>query len=120
VSSYADVIFAGGPIYTADSSGRRMVGATTRHGRPAEAVAVAGGKIVAVATSDDAELRELRGPATELIDLRGRALMPGFQDAHVHPAFAGVTMMGCNLIGAATLDEALGRIKTYGDAHPDV
>jgi len=120
VSSYADVIFAGGPIYTADSSGRRMVGATTRRGRPAEAVAVAGGTIVAVATSDEAELRELRGPATELIDLRGRALMPGFQDAHVHPAFAGVTMMGCNLIGASTLDEALGRIKAYGDAHPDV
>ena len=120
MSSYADVIFAGGPIYTADSSGRRMVGATTRRGRPAEAVAVAGGTIVAVATSDEAELRELRGPATELIDLRGRALMPGFQDAHVHPAFAGVTMMGCNLIGASTLDEALGRIKAYGDAHPDV
>ena len=120
MSSYADVIFAGGPIYTADSSGRRMVGATTRRGHPAEAVAVAGGTIVAVATSDEAELRELRGPATELIDLRGRALMPGFQDAHVHPAFAGVTMMGCNLIGASTLDEALGRIKAYGDAHPDV
>src|SRR5215469_1239847 len=97
-----------------------MVGATTRRGRPAEAVAVAGGTIVAVATSDEAELRELRGPATELIDLRGRALMPGFQDAHVHPAFAGVTMMGCSLIGAATLDEALGRIKAYGAAHPDL
>ena len=120
MSSYADVIFAGGPIYTADTSGRRMVGATTRRGRPAEAVAVAGGRIVGVAPADDAELRELRGPGTELIDLRGRALMPGFQDAHVHPAFAGVTMMGCNLIGATTLDEALGRIKAYGDAHPDV
>jgi predicted amidohydrolase YtcJ len=120
LSSYADVIFAGGPIYTADPSGTRMVAAATRRGRPAEAVAVAGGKIVAVATSDDAELRELRGPATEVVELRGRALMPGFQDAHVHPAFAGVTMMGCNLIGAATLDEALGRIKAYSAAHPDV
>jgi predicted amidohydrolase YtcJ len=119
LSSYADVIFAGGPIYTADASGRRMAAAVTRRGRPAEAVAVAGGKIVAVATSDDTELRELHGPATEVVELRGRALMPGFQDAHVHPAFAGVTMMGCNLIGAATLDEALSRIKAYADAHPD-
>ena len=119
MSSYADVIFAGGPIYTADASGRRMVGATTRAGRPAEAVAVAGGKIVAVATADDAELRELRGPDTEIVGLRGRALMPGFQDAHVHPAFAGVTMMGCNLIGASTLAQALDRIKAYGAAHPD-
>ena len=47
------------------------------------------------------------------------ALLPGFQDAHVHPAFAGVTMVGCNLIGAATLDEAVGRIEAYAAAHQD-
>src|SRR6202000_3428873 len=45
--------------------------------------------------------------------------LPGFQDAHVHPALAGVTMLGCNLIGAATLDEALGRIRDYAAAHPE-
>ena len=120
MSSYADLIFSGGPIYTADAAGRHLVPATGKGGRPADSVAVAVGKIIAVSAADDAELRELRGPDTEVIDLAGRALLPGFTDAHVHPAFAGVTMVACNLIGAATLDEALGRIKTYADQHPDL
>lgn len=119
MSSYADVIFSGGAIYTADHSGTRVVRASTVKGAPTDAVAVAGGKIITVAASDDAELRELRGPGTEVIKLGDRALLPGFQDAHVHPAFAGVTMMGCNLIGAATLDVALDRIRAYSAAHPD-
>jgi predicted amidohydrolase YtcJ len=120
LSSYADVIFSGSAIYTADGSGRRMVKASTAKGAPADAVAVAGGKIITVAASHDAELRELRGPDTEVIELGDRALLPGFQDAHVHPAFAGVTMMGCNLIGAATLDEAFDRIRAYSATHPEV
>ena len=37
----------------------------------------------------------------------------------MHPAFAGVTMMGCNLIGAASLAQALARISAYADAYPD-
>jgi predicted amidohydrolase YtcJ len=120
MSTFADVIFSGGAIYTAAFDGSRLVSATGYSGRPADSVAVAGGKIVAVSAAEDAELRELRGPDTEVIDLRGRALLPGFTDAHVHPAFAGVTMVACNLIGAATLDEALARIRAYGDAHPEL
>jgi predicted amidohydrolase YtcJ len=119
LSSYADVIFSGSAIYTADGSGTRLVKASTAKGAPADAVAVAGGKIILVAASGDAELRELRGTATEVIELGDRALLPGFQDAHVHPVFAGVTMTGCNLIGAATLEDALDRIMAYSAAHPD-
>ena len=119
MSSFADLIFSGGPVYTADPAGRRLVRATAADGRLADAVAVAGGKIVAVATADDSELAEVRGPSTEVVDLAGRSLLPGFQDAHVHPAFAGVTMVSCNLIGAATLTEALARISAYAAAHPE-
>jgi predicted amidohydrolase YtcJ len=51
----ADVIFAGGPVYTADRGGRRLVRATAADGRPATAVAVARGAIAAVGSeSDDA------------------------------------------------------------------
>ncbi len=117
MAGYADVIFGGGAIYTADPDGRRLVPATAADGRPATAVAVAGGSVVAVGAADDAAV--LAGPQTEFADLRGRALVPGFQDAHVHPAFAGVTMIGCNLIGAATLDEAIARIGAYAAAHPE-
>ncbi len=110
----ADLVFTGGPVYTADQARRRLVPA----GPGASAVAVAGGRIIAVAAAGSRPVRELTGPATEIIDLGGRALLPGFQDAHVHPAFAGVTMVGCNLIGAASLDEALARIRSYADARP--
>jgi predicted amidohydrolase YtcJ len=119
---HADLVFSGGPVYTPDQARRRLVpaGPAAGDGPQATAVAVAGGKIAAVGTAGDPQIRDLTGPATEVIDLRGRALLPGFQDAHVHPAFAGVTMVGCNLIGAASLDEALGRIRSYADARPDL
>jgi predicted amidohydrolase YtcJ len=114
-----DLVLAGGPVYTADASGTRVVRAAGRDGRPATAAAVTGGRIAAVGDENDPGIRDLAGPATQLVSLRGRALLPGFQDAHVHAAFAGVTMLGCNLIGAETLDEALARIAAYARAHPD-
>jgi predicted amidohydrolase YtcJ len=115
----AELVFAGGAIYTADPSHRRMVPAQAADGSPASSVAVVGGRIAAIGSAADPRIQELIGPVTEVIDLRGRALLPGFQDAHVHPAFAGVTMTGCNLIGATTLDEALARIAAYGHEHPE-
>jgi predicted amidohydrolase YtcJ len=119
MSTHAELVCTGGPVYTADATGRRVVPATGPGGRPASAVAVVGGRIAAIGDAADDHFRELTGPRTEVIDLSGRALLPGFQDAHVHPAFAGVTMIGCNLIGARTLDEALGRISAYARAHPE-
>jgi predicted amidohydrolase YtcJ len=119
MTTHAELILAGGPLYTADASGARMVRAAGPGGRPASAVAVVGGRITAIGDAEDDYFNELTGPGTEVVDLYGRALLPGFQDAHVHPAFAGVTMIGCNLIGARTLDEALARISAYARAHPE-
>ena len=96
-----------------------MVQATADDGSPASSVAVVGGRIEAIGNAGDPQIQDLIGPATEVIDLRGRALLPGFQDAHVHPAFAGVTMIGCNLMGAASLDDALARIAGYAEQHPE-
>jgi predicted amidohydrolase YtcJ len=115
----ADLVFTGGTSYTPDQSRRRLVPlAVVPGGPPATAVAVQGGKIVAVGHAADQEIADLIGPRTEVVQLRGGALLPGFQDAHVHPAFAGVTMIGCNLIGAATRTEALDRIAAYTRGHP--
>ena len=119
MSEFADVIFGGSAIYTADRTRRRLIRAAAPGGSPASAVAVADGAIAAVGSEDDTVFSDLRGPSTERVDLGGRALLPGFQDAHVHPAFAGVTMIGCNLIGAATLEEAMSRIGAYAAAHPE-
>ena len=131
----ADLIFTGGRIYTVLPDERRMVPATGRgeaassedtsdgagigivDGPPATAVAVRGGRIVAVGSDD--EIRDLAGSQTETVPLGGRPLLPGFQDAHVHPAFAGITMLRCDLDGAEDLDGALARIRAYAQAHPD-
>jgi predicted amidohydrolase YtcJ len=117
--THAELVLAGGPVYTPDAAGRRMIPAAAPGGRPATAVAVAGGRIAAVGAASDARIAELTGPRTEVIDLHGRALLPGFQDAHVHPAFTGVTMAACNLMDAATLPAALEVIGAYARAHPE-
>ena len=68
---YAQTVFVDGPVFTADTVRSRA------HG-----VAVGAGRIMAVGGD---EIRDLIGPATEVIDLAGKMLVPGFQDAHVHP-----------------------------------
>jgi predicted amidohydrolase YtcJ len=115
----AELVFAGGAVYTADASRLRVTPAAAADGGPASAVAVVGGRIEAIGNAADRDIQDLIGPATEVIDLRGRALLPGFQDAHVHPAFAGITMIGCNLMGAASLAETLARISDFARQHPE-
>ena len=68
---YADLLFAGGAVYTADPA------------RPwAEAVAVRDGRILAVGQASD--LAEFRGPDTVVTNLTGRLLLPGFTESHIH------------------------------------
>jgi hypothetical protein len=67
----ADLIFTAGRVWTVEAVPRE-----------ARAVAVQGDRIVKVGT--DAEALALRGPATEVIDLHGRLLLPGFIDGHTH------------------------------------
>jgi len=79
----ADRIFVNGYVYTADA-GRSV----------AQAVAIRDGLIVAV--GDSASVGTLAGPDTQLIDLAGRMLMPGLQDAHIH-ALGIIAGEGCDL-----------------------
>ncbi|WP_239080516.1 amidohydrolase [Paractinoplanes brasiliensis] len=65
-----------------------------------------------------AELRELVGPRTEVVDLGGRLLVPGFQDAHVHAVMGGVELGQCDLTGTTDRDEYLRRVRKYAEAHP--
>ena len=85
-----DLILTGGRIFTADS------------GRPwAEALAVRGDRIVAVGRSDS--VRRLAGPRTRAVDLGGRTVIPGLNDAHAHP---GPELRGTR-VAAATGDAGL-------------
>jgi predicted amidohydrolase YtcJ len=101
-----DVVFAGGRIFAAD-------------GRAAfdGAVAVRGGRIVAVGSGD--EIRDLAGPDTRVVDLAGGLLVPGFVDAHVHPVGGGLERMRCDLTEMDTREAYLDAIRTYAHAHPD-
>ncbi len=61
----------------------------------AQALAVAGDRLVAVGT--DAEVRRLAGPCTRLLDAGGRRVVPGFHDAHTHFVSGGFALSGSEL-----------------------
>ena len=85
--------------------------------RTAQAVAVREGRIVAVGTVRDVET--FVGPRTRRIDLAGRTLLPGFQDAHVHPSMAGIGLLRCPLNDVPETSTAyLETIRAYGAAQP--
>jgi len=102
---YADLVFTGGPVFTANT--------VRSH---SDAVAVAAGRIVAVGGD---EVRDLIGPSTEVVDLGGRMLLPGFQDAHVHPVWGGLDMLRCDLSALDSADAYTDAIGRYALEHPD-
>jgi predicted amidohydrolase YtcJ len=62
----------------------------------AEAIAEAGGKIIAIGSR--AEVMKLKGPRTEVIDLKGRTMVPGFIDPHGHMVVGGLQALSANLL----------------------
>jgi predicted amidohydrolase YtcJ len=81
----ADAIYHGGDVVTVDDKNPT-----------AEAVAIKAGKIIAVGKK--AEVLKLQGPATKLIDLGGKALLPGFVDGHGHCFGTGLQAASANLL----------------------
>ena len=102
--STADLVLVNGAVYTVDAV-RSW----------AQGVAVKDGRIVAVGV--DAEIREWVGSRTEVVDLKGRMLVPGFQDAHVHPVGGGLDMLQCDLHELHSVEEYLAAIVTYAGAN---
>ncbi|MFK0211534.1 amidohydrolase [Streptomyces sp. NPDC090298] len=101
----ADLVFTRGPVFTADPARTR-----------ASSLAVVGERIVAVGHD---EVRDLVGPGTEVVDLTGKLLLPGFQDAHVHAVSGGKELAECDLTGTVGVADYLERIRRYADAHPE-
>src|SRR5262249_39558646 len=75
------------------------------------------GTIVAVGTDEQAG--ELAGPGTQVIDLDGRMVLPGFIDAHVHASAAGLERLRCDLSAAHGLEEYLAIVSRYAKDSPD-
>jgi predicted amidohydrolase YtcJ len=101
----ADLILHGGTIITIEPALS-----------PAEAVAVADDRIVAVGRT--ADIRALAHGYTCLIDLGGRAVMPGLIDAHAHMDREGLKSIGPSLAGARSIDDVLQRIDALAKIAP--
>ena len=83
----------------------------------AEALAIAGGKVLAVGSVD--EIAALQGAGTKVVDLAGRVAIPGLNDAHMHLLPLGLAMGEVNLRpeeGVASIDEILRRVAMAAKA----
>jgi predicted amidohydrolase YtcJ len=107
LSESADLILADADVWTGDAA-RRW----------ADAVAIRGDRIVAVGTAD--AVRAVRGPATEVVSLAGRMIVPGFQDAHIHPLFGARNLLELNLDHLHGREAYLDAIAAHAEAHPDL
>jgi predicted amidohydrolase YtcJ len=101
----ADLIVTNAKLYTVDKAHPR-----------AEAVAVIGTRIVAVGNS--AEIDAWRGPNTRVIDARGRLVLPGFNDAHVHFISGGLQLDSVQLNDAESPEEFARRIGNFAKRTP--
>jgi len=97
----ADLILTNGRFFTLWSERPRV-----------SAIAVRGGRIVAA--GDEAEIQGLRGARTPMIDLRGRTVIPGLTDSHVHLMLYGrYALMWADLGGSRSIAEMLNRLRDH-------
>jgi predicted amidohydrolase YtcJ len=105
-SPTADVVLIHARIYTVNAS------------QPwAEALAIRDGKILAVGT--DGEIAQYRGISTEVIDGKGRLVLPGFTDCHVHFIDGAFSLQQVNVENAENIEQVQQQIKRYAEAHPN-
>ena len=101
-----DLVLLDGKIVTVDA------GSSLR-----EAIAIRDGKILRVGST--AEIRRLAAPETRVVELRGRTVIPGLIDSHLHAVRAALSFSTeVNWIGARSLREALGRISAAAARRP--
>ncbi len=95
----ADLVLLNARIYTVDT-----------HLKLAQALAIREGRIIAVGTSE--EMQHWTGPDTKVLDLEGKLVLPGFNDAHTHLAHAGAELISVNLKDTRSVAEFQQRIRT--------
>jgi predicted amidohydrolase YtcJ len=100
---HTDRIFVNGVIWTGDDAHPS-----------AEAIAIYGDKLLAVGTNQ--EIRALAAADTAVVDLKGRFVVPGFQDSHLH--FPGASVNSVRLEGIESLEAFEKRLSEFAKAHP--
>jgi predicted amidohydrolase YtcJ len=101
----ADLVFVNGPVFTAGPA-RSF----------ARAVAVSGDRIAAI--GDEKTVLETVGRTTRVVDLAGRMLTPGFQDAHCHPGSSGLDLLRCSFEGCSDAEDAVAYVARYASENP--
>ena len=103
----AEIIFTNGRVHTVNANNDI-----------AEAVAVGGGRIIAVGR--DAEIGALAGAETRRVDLRGRSLLPGFTDAHAHFVGIGASVeaIDCKAPGMQSIAALQEAVRRRAEAQP--
>jgi predicted amidohydrolase YtcJ len=101
----AELVLRGGAVETMDAARRRV-----------DAVAVRAGRIAAVGTVE--EVGAWVGPGTRVFELEGRTVLPGFQDAHLHPPDGGVGKLRCDLHETDSREACLEAVARYAAEHP--
>jgi predicted amidohydrolase YtcJ len=101
-----DLIVFNGKVYTADASGTM-----------AEAVAVRGNQILRVGSNR--EINRLRRPQTVVVDAKGAAILPGFDDTSTHFIDGGLALDEVDLRDATSIEEIQSRVQAWAASHPD-
>jgi predicted amidohydrolase YtcJ len=102
----ADRVFVNGIVWTGEEKPARV-----------EALAVGNNTILAVGGT--AEIQDLAGKGTDVVDLKGRFVVPGFTDAHLHLVGGSVALGEVDLDGAETLAEVQRRIAAFARSDPE-
>ncbi len=101
----ADTIIVNARVYTVNAA------------QPwAEAVAVRGGRVLAVGTARAVSRHKAAG--TSVIDAGGRLVLPGFMDSHIHFVGGSASLAGVDLAGTRTVEEIQRRIRAFADENP--
>ncbi|GIN90515.1 hypothetical protein J22TS1_15660 [Siminovitchia terrae] len=108
MAASADLILYNGSIYTIDNDKSR-----------AEALAITGSEILIVGTNED--VKAFEGDNTQLIDLKGKMVLPGFFDSHAHVSMGGAeALFTVDLNDCESQQEAADAVKKYLDDKPDI
>ncbi len=102
-SGSEELVFVNANVYAGD-------------GKSATAFRVLNGRIVDIGA--DATVRAAASPTAKIIDLQGKFVMPGFNDAHLHLANGGFEKLNVNLIGTKSLAEMCARIAERAKSTP--
>jgi predicted amidohydrolase YtcJ len=96
----ADTVYRNGFVYTVDGVRTRV-----------EAIAVKDGKYIAVGSEED--MKSVTGPDTELVNLRGRMVMPGLVDTHIHALRGALTALGLAFPVTSSVDDIKAAVKQF-------